>query len=97
MYPTLLDVKTGETAIAYKMDSSLFWWADGNGSCDCNRAHAFSDELHDELERKHGEHCCFGSERLIVIDVHGDLEGISKEDVIAKMNSSYDLKLWENV
>lgn len=96
MYPTLLDTKTGKTVVAEKFDGTLFWWADGNGSCDCNRCLAFEDrQVYEELTEEYGENVCFCNERFIVIDVHGDLEGTSKEDVIAEMNSGYDPKLLE--
>jgi hypothetical protein len=42
-----------------------------------------------ELEGHFGEFICYGSERFIVIDVDGDLEGMDKEFIISELNSSY--------
>ena len=89
MYPLLLDTKSGKTATPEKWDSSLFWWAEGNGSCDCNRAIAISEEVHSELCEQHGEGTCFGAQRIVAIDVFGDLEGMTKEQVLAEMNQDY--------
>lgn len=33
---TILDTETGKTA-EVGLDYSAYWWAEGNGSCDCNR------------------------------------------------------------
>jgi hypothetical protein len=89
MYPTLLDTKTGKKVDAKEFDSSFFWWADGNGSCDCNRAIAMGDDVDDEMTSQFGEGVCFGCTRIIAVDVHGDLEGLSKAEVLAEMNSEY--------
>lgn len=35
---TLLDTITGETLTLDAGDQDPHWWAEGNGSCDCNRA-----------------------------------------------------------
>lgn len=96
MYPTLLDTKTGKTVTAKDMDSSLFWWIDGNGSCDCNRAIAFGDDVEEEMTAGFGEGCCFGCSRIIAVDVHGDLEGVSKEQIIKEMNDEYPETLKAN-
>lgn len=34
---TLRDTVTGATA-THHHPASLYWWAEGNGSCDCNRS-----------------------------------------------------------
>lgn len=87
MKVTLYDRVTEHTAEAG--DYSVFWWTEGNGSCDCNRALAFEPEVDEELEKKFGEHFCYGTERFIAIDVHGDLEGHTKEHLICIMNEEY--------
>lgn len=89
MYPTLLDTKTGKTAVAKSMDSSLFWWAEGNGSCDCNRSIAIGDDVDDEMTEQFGEGLCFGYTRIVAIDVHGDFEGMTKKEILEEMNSEY--------
>jgi hypothetical protein len=78
--PTFFDLRTGKTAKGF--DMSVYWWTEGNGSCDCNRAAAFGEELVQEFEERiHREHpelhegasLCYGCMRFIAIDVEGDL------------------------
>lgn len=95
MYPTLLDTKTGKRVIAKGMDYSLFWWTEGNGSCDCNRAIAIGNDVENEMTIEFGAGCCFGNSRIVAIDVHGDLEGISKEQILREMNDEYPETLKE--
>jgi hypothetical protein len=54
---TILDTQTGETVI----DSSThaFYWADGNGSCDCNREMLFG------IDTEAG--VCLGCSRFLII------------------------------
>ena len=77
---TLLDTQTGETV---DVDSPFdaYWWACGNGSCDCNRAIEFSDEVYDVLhakmrqahpELKEWQDLCYGCERLLIIAAESD-------------------------
>lgn len=96
--PTLKDLITGIVKKAY--DASVFWWTEGNGSCDCNRSIVFGkhEEMtaaqrveHPELERHQGY--CFGCKRFIAIDVDGDLEGLSKEKALQELNRGYAGKL----
>lgn len=64
---TILDSETGET----RTDSqwSPWWWAYGNGSCDCNRAAVFGND----------QGC--GERRYYVVSVEGDESGYTiKED-----------------
>lgn len=89
MYPTLLDIKTGKTVTAKDSESSVFWWTEGNGSCDCNRAAEFDDDIYDEIAQQFEENVCFGCHRIVAIDAHGDLESCSKEDVLEWMNDGY--------
>ena len=93
MYPILLDTKTGKTFEAKKMEASLFWWADGNGSCDCNRAIVGGEEIVDELDGVFGIGTCYGCKRIVAIDVKGDLEGVTKKKVLEEMNSEYPEEL----
>ena len=98
MYPTLKDIKTGEIKTANKITDNfnVSWWTDGNGSCDCNRAHIFGkkEEIETEIHQKtpdlkEWQSICFGYDRFIAVDVHGNLEGIDKQKIINKMNSEY--------
>lgn len=71
---TLIDTKTEKIK---QIDSQFsdFWWAEGNGACDCNRATEFNgvaEELtrkqrteHPELESRQGY--CFGCNRFLII------------------------------
>lgn len=87
MIPTFLDLRTGRTAKG--ADMSVFWWAEGNGACDCNRAEPFG--LREELWTKHPG-TCLGYKRFVAIDVEGSLEDApSKEHVLRCMNSEYAL------
>lgn len=82
MRVTILDVITNETK-DLEQDWPVWWWEDGNGSCDCNRAIFFG---HSEP----GTHrYCAGAERYVIVDVHGDLEGETTEDILARLNSDY--------
>lgn len=80
--PTFLDLVTGRTVTADEHMSgfTLYWWADGNGSCDCNRAILFDDEGSDGV-------CC-GSKRYVAVDVDID-DADEKADALDWMNSSY--------
>lgn len=84
----LKDIKTG-VEVWSKMDANLFWWAEGNGSCDCNRALEFDDSVDEELASIYGEGYCYGSERLIAVDIDGDHECASKAEAIAAINHTY--------
>lgn len=80
MIPILLDLRTGKTAKG--SDMSVFWWTEGNGSCDCNRALAFPEiraEMTAQMRKKLARHAmegatvCYGTKRFIAIDVEGAL------------------------
>ena len=80
---TYFDIKTGKT---YKgeFDWSLFSWSKGNGSCDCNRS------IECGIKEEFGDpDRCFGSTRLIAVDIDGDLEGHTKEEALSFINESY--------
>lgn len=101
MRVTLLDTKTGKRRDCTSWcdsDFSIFWWSHGNGSCDCNRALAFDigDEDHSEDQRialDLDENRCLGAERWLIVDVSGDLEGWSRDDVLLEANSDYPEEL----
>lgn len=100
MIPTFLDLRTGKTAKGD--DMSVYWWTEGNGACDCNRAIHFEGayealdaavhKAHPELHE--GASLCFGCKRFIAIDIEGSIEGApSKEHVLVCMNSEYLYRL----
>ena len=96
MYPTIRDLETGEQRALPGWDWPVYWWMEGNGSCDCNRAIAMgADEvMHERQRREHPElqehqQYCYGTKRFIAVDVHGDMEGLPKAEIIAAMNSGY--------
>ena len=99
MWLTLLDTETGERRETGEFASSYFWWAEGNGSCDCNRAIEFGKE--DEMEERfpppddfpQGAGACIGCTRFIAVDVHGDLEGMEKSLILEGMNQEYPKEL----
>jgi hypothetical protein len=63
---TLIDTKTGLRKV--KTYANAFWWAEGNGSCDCNRMTEFLTD--EECERLDDENLC-SRNRFLVIDVSG--------------------------
>ena|ERR1043165_567345 len=90
MYPRLLDTKTGKLVDASRHDTDLFWWSEGNGSCDCNRAICMGEEVVEEM----GDLGCV-SLRIVAVDVLGDLEGMPKEYILERMNAEYPCDLVE--
>jgi hypothetical protein len=96
--PTFLDLVTGEItpASAFPMDGDVFWWTEGNGSCDCNRAIVCGkeDEMDAAMRAKHPElknwqRYCFGCKRFVAADVAGDFEGMTKDELLTALNSEY--------
>jgi hypothetical protein len=81
--PMFLDIVTGKTVAVdqYMSGFDLWWWSEGNGSCDCNR----------ELLFKPDAECdgvCLGAHRYVAVDV--DIaDADAKADAIELMNSSY--------
>ena len=63
---TVLDTETGETVI--NSEWSPWYWAYGNGSCDCNRGALFGNE----------EGC--GERRYYIVAVDGDESGYTLEE-----------------
>ena len=99
MKVTLLDTKTGERRDCSDWhdgaEFGVYWWSEGNGSCDCNRALAFDlteDEDYQEEQRLAlglERNTCLGAERWLIVDVHGDLEGQTRDQVLAEANGDY--------
>lgn len=85
MIPTFFDLRTGRTAKGD--DQSVYWWTEGNGACDCNRAIHFegvAEEMWkqqhaDKPELKEWQSLCYGCKRFIAIDVEGDLNSYDYE------------------
>lgn len=68
---TVLDTKTGQTATCSA--HTAWFWAESNGSCDCNRAPLFPGAVAEVYREKEphrwyatGESFCFGSERFLI-------------------------------
>ena len=76
---TLLDTQTGET-VDVDSQFSAFWWAEGNGACDCNRINKFpaaehklevaQRQAHPELQE--WQSLCYGCERILIIAAESD-------------------------
>jgi hypothetical protein len=62
---TILDAVTGETRVNSQW--SPWWWAYGNGSCDCNRGLLFGND----------EGC--GENRYYIVAVEGDESGYAMD------------------
>ncbi|MCP5101014.1 MAG: hypothetical protein GY943_36145 [Chloroflexi bacterium] len=60
---TILDTKTGKEK-AISSSFSAHWWAEGNGSCDCNRAI--------EMGSASTGNTCMGATRYLIIDADDD-------------------------
>lgn len=76
---TLRDTVTGATA-THHHPASLYWWAEGNGSCDCNRSRPFLSE--DEWDAKE----CNPGLRYVVVDFTPDVPGMEKDEALRWMN-----------
>jgi len=93
MQITILDTKTKikKTIITTFLP---YWWAEGNGSCDCNRAIKMNctEELDKKMRKKHPElkswqSLCYGCKRFLIIQC--DNTDYSLEEY----NSAYPKKL----
>lgn len=102
MKVTLLDTKTGErrdcSSWSNGADLGVYWWSEGNGGCDCNRALAFDREGEDHHEEQRlalglEENICLGAKRWLIVEVSGDLEGLTSEQALAEANMEYPLDL----
>jgi len=81
---TILDTTTGEQYDG-TIDASVFWWTEGNGSCDCNRG-LMKDGIH--------VFPC-GNVRFLIIDATGDMEGHTKTEILEMANSGFPQNLLE--
>ena len=97
---TLKDLVTGQTVDVDDDDYQPFWWAEGNGSCDCNRAHYF-DGIEEEIEAQHraanpaayadlhpSAGLCYGTKRIVIIAADTD------EYTLAEFNEGYPDGSW---
>lgn len=58
---TLLDTETGQTK-RFDDSASPYWWAEGNGSCDCNR------EIRMLGKSTMDNGTCLGHKRFLIIE-----------------------------
>jgi hypothetical protein len=77
MIATILDTKTGKTRVAPGWSS--FWWAEGSGSCDCNR------ELGFVKQSEAGN--CLGCRRYLIIRATFDDE--ERRYTLRELNAGY--------
>lgn len=61
---TVLDTQTGRRVDDRRF--SAWWWAEGNGSCDCNR------ELIVQMKVPEGPGVCLGCQRYLIISAPAD-------------------------
>jgi hypothetical protein len=74
---TLLDTLTGETKkIQDRLDP--VWYAEGNGSCDCNRAPLFGIKSNTDE--------CLGAKRFVITEAETD------DFTIQQLNESYPVQ-----
>ncbi len=101
MYVTILDTITGKTKSSHwhsGKDDHGFYWSEGGGSCDCNRAIAIGGwRLYEKQRAALGvdESRCLGCHRFVVADVHGEIEYRTKEEFVQVANESYSERLQE--
>lgn len=81
MYPTILDTVTGDikACIGGTPEFSVFWWTEGNGSCDCNRYVA--------MGYTEANPCTWS--RFLIIGAKGNLEEETEEEIVRMANSAY--------
>jgi len=70
----ILDTETGER-VKLPPDHSPYWWAEGNGSCDCNRRLLAFPDLDDAAFEAGEEQGCIGSKRFLIVATEGDTAG----------------------
>lgn len=83
--PKFRDLETGAEAWHEGQPWSLYWWAEGNGCCDCNREDVFGHDSNHGL-------CgfCLGYKRYIVVDLEGIDDPEAKALAIEWMNEGYN-------
>ena len=87
---TLLDTQTGET-VDVESHYDAYWWACGNGACDCNRVDSFptaEDELEAAQQQAHPELqewqvLCYNCERILIVAAETD------EYTLDELNQDY--------
>jgi hypothetical protein len=102
MIPTFLDLRTGKTAKG--SDMPVFWWTEGNGACDCNRAIHFEGVAEEMNARQHidkpellaHQSLCYGCKRFVAIDVEGDLNSYDHEGKNPQPNTREQLLIAMN-
>ncbi len=89
MIVTILDIVTGQRrrdpSVPGDWEGDNWYWMEGNGSCDCNRAIPFG--------RENVTGICDGHQRYLIIDVEGNLAEYTREEWIAAANRSYPTAL----
>jgi len=80
MKVTLLDTKTG-VRLETSDDVDPFWWAEGNGSCDCNRAIMMN------VNTGKPDGICEGCERFLIVAAN------DKSYSLLELNSDYPHEL----
>jgi hypothetical protein len=85
MKVTILDTQTGKTVTCENRD--LYYWQDGDGSCDCNRALAFSQMIFNEQQNSMGllDGICLGTTRFLITNP------------VTGMNSDYPSSLLDSM
>lgn len=82
----ILDTLTGEKFEDPEFDWDIYWWCEGNGSCDCNRMiMCYGYEDHDTT--------CLGCNRFLIVDFMGDPEGLERRELLQLMNQGYPQEL----
>lgn len=76
MKVTLLDTQTGKT-LEVSNEANAFWWAHGNGCCDCNRS------LLMEVETGLPDNICEGKHRFLIIASNNN------ECTLQQLNAGY--------
>ena len=83
MKVVILDTQTGERKTTDEsFDWDAYWWAEGNGSCDCNREIPF-------VGLDFSDCFCKGAKRYLIVEAE------SKEYSLDEYNSDYPAELKE--
>jgi hypothetical protein len=89
---TLVDTVTGRVTVVTEPACDATWWAEGNGSCDCNRALLTDSGLYEALVgAPQADPClswqrtCLGHQRFVVVALTGT-EGLYS---LAELNAGY--------
>ena len=83
---TLLDTLTGDTC-AFDDYHSLYFWEEGNGSCDCNRAIMMQRDRRSEASL---DGVCDGCKRFLIVACD------HPKSILRDMNQNYPKKLLRN-